>query len=118
MIPIEPIHKTARLFIIGLAVAAVIFAVFGLAQCGKNDRAVQRQAEQTAASAEAISDAAAVAINTIGNRAVTEKDINHATTIAVLEIGDAVDPDDVRAAVIRGVCRTAQHSTDPACTLR
>lgn len=101
----------------GLIVALLIGAGFALAKCGKSDPAAE-QAEQTTRSGEAIANAADAAVETIDNRAVTEADIDAATTNAIERINNAANPDAVRDAVRDSVCQRSSHRHDPACAVR
>jgi len=110
-------ERFARPAIFGFVLILVFIAVFSIARCSRDDTA-QRQAEQTTQSSDAIANAAEVAIGTIENRTVTEKDIDHATAIAEFEINEAADAATVRAAVLGGVCGQTSHRNDPACAVR
>lgn len=92
---------------LALIVAVLIALVFTITRCNM-------PTERT----DAYSNAASVAIGTIENRTVTERDIERATAVAQMEIANATDPDAVRAAVLAGVCGSSAHRNDPACALR
>ena len=115
MIPRIP--EWARWLAFGLIAAVLVYAIFAMGRCSDRS-AVQDQAKQTTASSEAIADAAEGAIETIGVRVVTEKEIDRATAVATMEIEDAATPDDVRDAVIRAVCVRREYINDPACAMR
>lgn len=107
-----------RFIWIGLGVLALLGTVFALGRCtgGDNDDAEQ-QARQTERSSEAVASAAADAIETIGDRAATEKTIDAAVTHTTQEIQNAPDSDAVRDAVLIGLCSRPSHRDDPACAV-
>ena len=98
----------------GVAIGLVIVL---LATCHR-DNGAGKQAEQTTRSGDAMSNAAANAIDTLQNRTATDDTINAATDNAMKEIGNAQSPDDVRSAVLAGVCASASHRSDPACRVQ
>ena len=108
--------KFAKPLLFGLAALLLLGVGFGLSRCGSN--AAQKQAEQTTASGEAVASAAAEAIEIIGNRTVTEADIDLAVGHVQEEIKNAPDPDTIRSTVIAGLCKQASHRNDPACAVR
>lgn len=109
-------ERFARPVFYGLIVAAIFVAGFTVARCTK--RPDTSQAEQTSKSGDAIANAAASAIETIGNRTVSDVAVDRATVQATKGIDDAQDVDAVRRAVLDGVCNQAAHSRDPACAVR
>lgn len=111
-------ERAAKPVFIGLVVLLIFGVGFGLAKCSGRDDTAQRQAEQTSASGDAIANAAQDAVQTITNRTVTDRDVDQATDEAMKDIGNAVDPDSVRDAVLDGVCGQASHRNDPACKVR
>jgi len=100
--------------VIGIVLLAIVFTI---GRCSRHDDNTA-QVNQTTASSDAIANAATTAIGTIQNRSVTEKDIDHATAVAQIEIDQAVDPAAVRGAVVTGVCANPAHRNDPACAVR
>lgn len=105
--------KFGRYALIGLAIVALLGTVFLLGRCG-NDNEVA-QVEQSVASAEAVSEAATDAIETIGENVATAGAVTRAAELAVVNIDDAVSVAEVRNAVIIGVCSQHSHRNDPAC---
>lgn len=101
-----------------IAACIVIGLIFAVARCTRPTDSGPAQAQQTSASAAAVSDAATVAIDVLQDRVATETQIDRAVAVGVLEIENATDPDAVRAAVIASVCQSPAHYSDPACTVR
>jgi hypothetical protein len=99
-------------------VALICVAILWRCTSPKTDKAVEVQARQGNASGEALSDAAAVAVDTVVTRNATEHDLDVATGVALEEIDHAQDPASVRAAVQRNLCMRPAHRNDPACRVR
>lgn len=112
-------EKLARPVFFGL-LALLALAILSIGYCALHhrDNTAQKQAEQTSRSGEATSNAAAAAIATIGNRTATDADIDAATANATKGIDNAQNLDDVRGAVLVGVCGQASHRNDPACRVQ
>jgi len=109
-------EKLARPVFFGLlAILALIVLSIGYCSLHRSDDSAAKQAEQTSRSGEAISNAAGIAIETIGNRTATDDTIDAATENATKSIDNAQSVDDVRAAVLAGVCGQPSHRDDPAC---
>ena len=111
------LDKTATRIIAILAACALLALIFAVVSC-RHDNGAGKQAEQTTRSGDAMSNAAANAIDTLQNRTATDDSINAATDNAMKEIGNAQSPDDVRSAVLAGVCASASHRSDPACRVQ
>jgi hypothetical protein len=98
------------------------FLLFGFVltvkSCGRVDHTAERQVEQTTKSGQAITAAASDAIQIIGDRIVNDKTVDNAINDATKEINNAKNIDDVRRAVIDGVCQQKAHRFDPACRVR
>lgn len=112
--------KLSRAFkpVLGIvAVIAILGLVFALGRCSGDDGAAE-QANQTNRSADAVAGAAEAAVETIGERQATEKTIDAAVAAAVMEIGNAENVDDVRNAVLDGLCGQNSHRNDPACDMQ
>jgi hypothetical protein len=106
-------NRTVQVVLLMLIAAVVTFTV---AKCtGGKDTS---QIEQTSRSGEAISDAAASAIGTIGNRTATDATIDAAVANAAKEIDNAQSVDALRNSVIASVCAKSSHRNDPACKVR
>lgn len=99
---------------IALAALILLGGTFALGRCQRGNP----QAEQTNASGNAAADAAVAAINTIGNRNATDKDVDQIVAQIQGKIGDAQSVDDIRSTVIAGLCDQPSHSDDPACSVR
>lgn len=110
-------ERAAR-FIVALGVALIIGAFVLFIAWRSHDDTPSEQAKQTTRSSEAVADAAQDAIATIGKRTATDALIDDVTVDTVKEIENAVDPFDVRDAVVAGVCRNPAHRRDPACAVR
>lgn len=110
--------KFGKPLIFGGMFLFVIGAVFLLGRCTGGDDDVAAQVEQTNRSGEAISNAAEMAIDKIGDRAVTEASIDAAVNETVKEIDRAESADAIHDAVVRRLCVHAEHRNDPACQLR
>lgn len=91
---------------------------YALGRCKDDNADVVAQVEQTNRSGEAISNAAEMAIDKLENRTVTDQEIDRAVASTVQEIDRAETADDVRAAVLRGLCGQPEHRADPACRVR
>lgn len=109
--------RAAKLIVI-VAVALIIGAFVLFVAWHSHDPAPVEQAKQTTRSSEAVADAAQDAIATIGNRTATDAMVDAVTVNTVENIGNALDPFDVRDAVVAGVCSRAAHRNDPACAVR
>lgn len=109
--------KFAKPVGIGFAVLLLIGIVFLLGRCtgSDDDKQVAAQTEQTNRSSEAITNAAQVAIDKIGQQRANEATVDKVVSATVSEINSAPDVDAVRSAVIRGLCNTPSHVNDPAC---
>lgn len=112
------IEKYMRPIIAGVLILALGLLVLTVAKCGTVDHTAERQAEQTEKSGAAIAGAASAAIETIGDRNATERDIDNVVQQASEAIGMADNPGAVHDAVVAGLCGQASHSDDPACKLR
>ena len=112
-------EKAARPVGFALIAVVVLLALWG-ASCAfhRPDTTAQQQAEQTTRSGDAIANAAQNAVATISNRTVTDAVVDQATVNAQKEIDNAENDDDIRAAVIAGVCGQTSHHNDPACAVR
>lgn len=110
--------KWAARVVIAVVGLGLLATVFTIGRCTRKPDTAGVQANQTTASSQAIANAATIAVGTIQNRSVTEKDIDHATAVAQLEIDNAADPAAVRSAVVSGVCANPAHRNDPACAVR
>lgn len=110
--------KTAKPVLIGLILLVLFGGGFALAKCTGGNDAAEAQAEQTTRSGEAIANAAEAAVETIGNRAVTEREIDQATMNVMEQIENAQDPAIIRDAVRNSVCGKPSHRNDPACAVR
>lgn len=110
-------ERAARL-IVAVLVALVIGAFVLFLARRSHDDTPAVQAQQTTRSADAVSNAARDAIETIGNRTATDAVVDQATMDTVENINNAIDPFSVRDAVIAGVCRNPAHRNDPACAVR
>lgn len=110
-------EKFAKPFSIALAVLLLLGAVFLLGRCtgGDDTDAVEAQAGQTTRSSDALATAAEGAIETLEGRTATEDAIDQVVTETVGQIERAATPDEVRAAVLAGVCARREHRNDPAC---
>lgn len=106
-----------RLAIGGAILAVLLAVILPLTMC-HHDNTAEKQAEQTNRSGEAIAAAASGAIETIGNRTVTEQNVDNAVNVATENINNAQDATAVRNAVIAGVCGQSSHRHDPACRVR
>jgi hypothetical protein len=98
-----------------IAVAAVIvIALVVLVRCtgSRGD-----QAKQNNASSEAFTNAVEVGVATVENRTATDREIDRATAVAMLEIDNAANTDDVRNAVVASLCGRQEYRNDPACGL-
>jgi hypothetical protein len=109
--------KLAVPVLAGLVIVVMVVAGLAIRSCTR-DNTAQRQAEQTTASGDAYANAAENAIDTIGNRVVTERDIDNAINNVQQEILNAQDPAAIRSAVLDSVCRSPSHRNDPACAVR
>lgn len=110
-------HRAAT----GVFVGLLVFMIWGVILLVAHDWRKpdpKHQADQTAASAEAIASAATNAVNTVTGRMTADQEIDAATALALKEIDNAQDIDAVRAAVISAVCLRDSHRHDPACQLR
>lgn len=103
---------------IRIVAAACLFiaAMVLINRCTSGDGG--KQAAQSAATAEALGNAAQATIQRVGDRVATEEEIDRTTARTMEEIGNAQDPDAIRAAVLDRLCAKASHRTDPACTMR
>ena len=110
--------KAAKPVLIGVVILLLFGAGFTLAKCTGGNDGEAEQAEQTSRSSEAMANAAQNAIERIDNRTVTEDAIDAATANALEEINNASNPDDMRNAVLDGVCGQSSHRNDPACKMR
>ena len=108
--------KFGKPAVIALGVLLLVGAIFLLGRCTGNNDELEAQVEQTNRSGEAIADAAEMAIDKIGDQAVTERSIDTAVAETVASIEGAQDADAVRNAVIAGLCSQHAHRNDPACT--
>lgn len=100
--------------IVALLALALLALVFLLGRCtGRDDDTAQ--VEQTNRSGDAISHAAQDAIATIGDRTATEDAIDKAAEQVATQIGQAQSADEIRDAVLMGVCQQNSHRNDPAC---
>jgi len=98
---------------------AILLALilFSIGYCSLRDGAAD-QAEQTTRSSDAIANAAQGAVADIMIQTKAETAIDAAAAAAKEEIGNAQDPDAIRAAVARNVCLRPEYRSDPACTVR
>ncbi len=103
---------------LGGVLALLLFGLIMTVKACGVDRTAERQAEQTTKSGQAITAAASDAIQIIGDRAASDKTIDAAVNDATKGIHDAKSVDDIRRAVIDGVCGQAAHRNDPACRMR
>lgn len=104
------------------AIASVILVVLlmlilAVGSCGR-DRTKEKQVEQSAASANAASDAGANAVQVAASVAAKEATADEATRVTVREIEGAETADDIRSAVIDRLCKQPSHRLDPACRVR
>lgn len=114
---IKTLTPLARVIAGAVLFVGVLVLVLSLTHCGDNREAAE-QAKQTNRSGEAITAAASDAIETIGDRVATEKNIDDAVTDAQKDIADVQDPNVIRNIVIDGVCKQNSHRHDPACRVR
>jgi hypothetical protein len=108
----------AKRIFFAIIVLFVLIVLIGLAKCGGVDRTAERQAEQTTRSGDASANAASAAIDTIENRHDADTTGDAAVAATQGTIDNAQNPDDVRSAVLDGVCAKASHRNDPACPVR
>jgi|SRR5882757_8819174 len=101
-------------------VIAVLIAiiVFTLAKCTGGDNTAQQQATQTTRSGDAMANSASSAIGTVENRHDADATGDAAVAATQGNIDNAQNPDDLRGAVLNGVCRKTSHRNDPACKVR
>lgn len=76
------------------------------------------QAEQTTRSADALSNAAEHAVETVIQSSGRDASIDEVVIRASKDIDNAQDPVAARDAVINSVCDLAEYNNDPACKLR
>jgi hypothetical protein len=107
--------KFGKPLLVGGTLLLLVAAIFLLGRCTGNDDELEAQVEQTNRSSEAIADAAEMAIDKIGDQAVTERAIDTAVAETVASIEGAQDADAVRNAVIAGLCSQHAHRNDLAC---
>lgn len=109
--------KLGKPLMIGGAVLLLIGLIFLLGRCSKDDYEddYRAQIDQTNRSSDAASDAAEAAIEILEGRTATEDAIDQVVTQTVGQIDSAASADQVRQAVLAGVCETAEHRNDPAC---
>lgn len=103
----------AGVFLVILVVAALLLLT---ARCDQDDGS--KQVEQSKASAEAISDAAKNAIETLQTQAATEANISAAVDQVKGDIKDAKTVEAIRASVVAGLCGRPAFANDPACRVR
>lgn len=103
---------------IALAALILLGGTFALGRCTGGNTQAEKQAEQTVASGDAVSKAAAAAIGTIGNRNATDQDVDQAVAQIQGKIGNAQSVDDIRGTVIAGLCGQKSHRDDPACKVQ
>lgn len=105
---------------VAIAVAAILLlgGTFAVGRCTRGNPQAERQAEQTNASAGAVADAAADAIDIIGQRQVNDQIVDESIKEATKGIDNAKTVDAVRNAVLDSVCEQSAHRDDPACKLR
>ena len=110
-------ERFARPVLIGGGVLLLFAIVFLIGRCSKDDYEddYRAQIEQTDRENTALADAAEGAIQTLENRTATEDAIDQATQAALTDIDAAVSPEQVRNAVLMGVCNTDEHRNDPGC---
>lgn len=111
-------QRAAKPVFFGLLIVVLLGGMFLLGKCSNEDDAIQAQVEQTNRSGEAISNAAEMAIDKVENRTVTDQVIDQAVASTLQEIDRAETADDVRAAVVAGLCGQPEHRNDPACRVR
>lgn len=124
MIPFLPFfvsivgERAAKPFAIGSAIILIVGATLLLSHCLGGNHAAERQAEQTSASGSAIAAAGANAVETVTNRASSDRAADIATEQTNKEIANASDPDAQRRALLRRLCQKPSHRLDPACGVR
>lgn len=101
-----------RLILIAAAIVFVIVCFIMLSRCRGNEPTPEEAAGVTA---EALGNAASMAVDTLGNRTATDREIDRATSIAMLEIDNAADAGTVRNVVVSELCGRAEFAADPAC---
>lgn len=110
----------ARYVIIGVIMLLLVVILLSAFQCQgwRGRKAVEAQADQTNASGEAIGKAGSNAVNVATDRAANDAKIDADVASSQRDISDAETSDDVRDAVLRGIClRDPSHRDDPACAV-
>lgn len=102
-----------RLITILAVIVFIVVCFVLLTRCNRGNEPTPEEAASV--TAEALGNAASMAVDTLGNRTATDREIDRATSIAMLEIDNAADADDVRNAVIASLCERAEYVADPAC---
>lgn len=109
------------LVVLALILVFGIMSVLNKCEQSRHERELGAQTKQGNASAEAIANAAADAVQTVQGRGTVEQQIDAATAQASKEIGNAENSDEIRAAVLRALCGDGMRGNprnDPACDVR
>lgn len=104
--------RAPAILAIVIAIVVLIGTIILLRSCQDDGGA---QIEQSTKAAEAYSDAAAEAVNTVVSANDREASVDQVVTQATKEIDNAHDPDAARLAVIRATCRLRAYSRESAC---